>query len=293
MAIGALAQERDALIARLHDGFVETLQTVEIHAHLLREIERAGPAAERASPFGFPITVIEGPARCGKTRVVTEFLRRWRGGQCILIDLPARASCKDLTRLLLESLQEPAAREFAESRTHETERIEELLQLRQTRMIVFDRADALFDAGRSAVLRETLRWLERLADFAGLPIVIVGRASLREKLAASAELDGRIGRRFTMELFDWAKRRTDFRYILAQFERMLALPGASNLGDPAIAEGIHRSTAGVIGSVVRLLEAALKAAPAEQPIDSISEADLHRAVAWLNIDPHNPFREAS
>ncbi len=286
----------DDLLARLRQGFVETEVTAEIHRHLGELVSSTAVATSPISPNRFPLVVIQGPAGCGKRRVVKEFVERycWEGNTYLWLDLTVHPTTKDLVRLFLEALDEPAARLFAERDGSDTQRIETLLGHRQVKIIAIANFDELVGPESSSRQRDVLRWLDRLLRRSGVPVIVVGGEGLRDKLKVAPSLHAAIGRCFTMRAYDWEVDQAAFRLVLRNFERLLDLPSRSGLEEFDLAFRLHQNTEGVLGSVVRLLEAALRTkVRSGQPIDRITETDLHHAAAWLGVNPPDPFRKAA
>ncbi len=290
----AAAPTLDDLMARLRGGFVETAETQAVFKHLADVVMRADILNARSVPRSASITLIEGPHLCGKSRTVTEFINRqsWQPAQAVSIDLPVQASCKALTQIFFAALDEPAARLLARRDPYDTDEIEKRLNERGVKLIIVDRADALLRTERPGEELEGAEWLVRLLERTGVPTVLIANEGFFARLKAAPALRRRIDRRLMMKRYEWATDRAMFRYVLAEFERILGLPAVSDLQRLPVAEGVHRVSDGLMGPVTKLLETALRMADREN-LDRIREEDLYKAVVWSNADVRNPFRQAS
>jgi DNA transposition AAA+ family ATPase len=217
----------------------------------------------------------------GKTKMYERFLhnypRREEADATIVPVLstiiPSRASVKGLVTKLLYTLGDPMADRGTE--VQQTIRLQHLLQAAKTELIILDEFQHFIDRDSYKVLQSSSDWLKNLLNETGIPLVLIGMPSCKLVLDANPQLKRRFSVQNELKPFEWSNQsaKNEVRPMLAIIEKMLPLKKPSHLSDPDTAYRIYCATAGVMGSIMKLVRGAAKMA-IESGVEQITLENL-------------------
>lgn len=275
--------------------FVDTRQTVRTFEGV-EELLRNPRTQNHARAMS-----ILGPARCGKTQIVREYVARRddeakRGvraaPEVAMVEVPGGATLKTIATETLSALGDPDP-DYG-NQAARTERAARAIRDGGYDLIVFDEVHMLVDSETKKVLHNAAMWFTQMLNKGLCPLLLVGEESFRRVLANNAFLAGRSLPLPPIRPFDWRDRDdfAEFRYVLSQVEEGLGLPGRSGLVDAEVASRICEACGGRFGVVELLLTHAREIARRRRH-SCLTRDVLRDAVEDLrHLDlpfPFNPF----
>ena len=241
-----------------------------------------------------------GPARCGKTHILKEWLRRRMakaepGGiapfKAVVAEVPAGCTLKGMAAVLLSALDDPDP-DYG-SQTDKTRRIHETAG--ELDLIVIDEVQRLMDAETGRVKKDVANWLTGLLNQRICPLLLVGERHAELVFQGNMYLEGRTLGQVPVDPYDWhdLNDRKEFRVFLNIVDGQLGMEKTSSLGEMDIALRIHAFSGGRIGQATLLINEARslarRRAVAKMSLEMFAEAvDLLR-VGAARQQP-NPFR---
>ncbi len=234
------------------------------YANILSELTESYEAVgTTTSPVCLLIT---GESRTGKSSVVKDLLETYLptriDGQSIRTVVYAVAPAKATVKSLLESLLYGLGDPFwgRGSLANMTQRLYNLLDDVQCKMIILDEFQHLCDKGQKQTLSLLADWLKVLLESRKYGLVAVGLPTAASVVNRHSQLVGRFDEELKMPLFDWSDKASasQFRSILGQFQKELHPFNLPALDSPEMGIRIFLATAGRIGLVAKLLDRAVR-----------------------------------
>jgi hypothetical protein len=177
----------------------------------------------------------------------------------VRVETPPHATLKGLAEALLAKLGDP----MPSRGTHQsmTIRIIERLRDRKAKGVILDEFQHLIDrrGATEKVAHDAADWVKGLLNEAQCPFLLVGTESAEDVIESNEQLKRRCTSIARLMPFGYSTSdaREAFNDLMVALETCLGLPKPSDLGSDDMAARIHYATFGLIGHIVRLLEAAL------------------------------------
>ena len=288
---GARGRYREDAISNI---FVDTTRAQAAFARIDELMER-GWEAEFCRAL-----LLLGPARCGKTHILKEWLRRRTARaesgetapfKAVVAEVPAGCNLKGMATVLLSALGDPDP-DYG-SQTDKTRRIHETAG--ELDLIVIDEVQRLMDAETGRVKKDVANWLTGLLNQRICPLLLVGERHAELVFQGNMYLEGRTLGQVPVEPYDWhdLDDRKEFRVFLNIVDGQLGMETTSGLGETDFALRIHAFSGGRIGQATLLVDEARSIArrrgTARMSPDMFADAvDLLRVGAARQ--QANPFR---
>ncbi len=226
-----------------------------------------------------------GESRTGKSRALETFVlkhpaQRLDDGMnvpVVLVTTPSRPTVKGLAELMLENLGDPDPGHGTEN--ERTRRLKVLMKGTQTRMLMVDEIQHVYDKGTKAIIHHVTDWLKILVDDVRCALVVAGLPSSKAVIDQNEQLAGRFQSPVHLSRFHWTKldERQDFIRILYEFyEELRERFQIPELYQEGMAYRLWTATGGLIGYLTKLLRQAVVNA-VDRKIDEISLQDLRIA----------------
>lgn len=234
-----------------------------------------------------------GPARCGKTHIHEEWVRRKKEAnpafRAVVSEVPDSCNLPRMIWKLLEDLGDPDP-SYGNS-IEQNRRITELAA--GANVIILDEVQRLVDAQTGKVIKHVAAWLTALQNRRICPVVLSGESYSVMVFEGVKYAEGRMLGQVDVNPYDWRTENLEFRVFLQQLDTQLGLPAPSGLGTPDTALRLHMFSEGRIGLVANVISEA-RALAVKRGGDNISMEDLAMASdrgrigAARNLP--NPFR---
>ena len=263
-----------------------------------KAFERIDELMERGWEANFcRALLLLGPARCGKTHILKEWVRRRTAAdpnfRATITEVPPGCTLKGMATQLLDDLGDPDP-DYG-SQNEMTRRIQDIG--RGSDIIIIDEVQRLVDEKTEKVKRDVANWLTNLLNRRVCPLLLVGEPSAELVLRDNMYLAGRTIGQVPVQPYDWHDRedRLEFRVFLTALEAKLGLTEPAGLGQVDLALRIHAYSGGRLGQATLLADEARSLAnrmgrPTITP-DLLAQAvDLLR-VGQARLEA-NPFRIA-
>ncbi|CAM4210426.1 TniB family NTP-binding protein [Pseudoalteromonas ostreae] len=203
-----------------------------------------------------PCMLIVGDSNSGKTMIAERFIdlhpayeREDNEGiviPALFIQSPPTPSESRLYSNILSKLFAPfRPSDSAEKKHHQ---VKTIMAACNVKMLVIDEIHSLL-AGPLDKQRVFLSVIRNLSNELKIPIVGLGTKDALRAIKTDPQLDNR----FKPSLLPRWEMDTDFRRLLASFERMLPLANSSNLKSKAIAQKVYFMSEGLLGEVSDIL----------------------------------------
>ena len=237
-----------------------------------------------------------GPARCGKTHILQEWVRRKKEAEpsfrALISEVPAACTLKGMVSQLLEDLGDPNP-SFGDAIAR-TRRVATLGQ--GMNIIILDEVQRLVDPETGKVKRDVAAWITNLLNKRICPVVLAGESNAAMVFEGVVYAEGRLLGQVDVKPYDWATEQLEFRVFLRQLESKLGMKEACDLSAPEMALRLHMYSGGRIGLAANVISEARAIACGERR-DRITVEDLARGTDLLRIGSArnlpNPFRIAN
>lgn len=226
--------------------------------------------------------VIHGPTNNGKTSLVRRFEElnppdprpesEASGVPVVRVQVPAPASEGSFYDAILAKFTSPARPR--DPAAYKRSQVVAHLAACQTRILILDEIHHLLATDRARP-RAMASMIKSLGNELQMPVAVVGTP---EALAA-IRADDQLSNRFHAVFLGAWKYGTEFRQLLAGFERVVPLGRASGLADTPIARRIHQMSEGLIGEVSTIIE--LAAAQAIQTGGERIDLGVLKEIEWV------------
>ena len=257
--------------------------------------------------------MILGQPRSGKTRIV----KRWAAEKLGLAEYPEgtsiapsicyveiepKCSMRSFCGDVLQALGDPNPDHG--SWPAKTRRIVAQVKKQNRQVLILDEMHRLIDADTAKVKQDIGQWITAFLNKRLCSLVLAGEESAERVFEPvpgnhnpnNLQLEGRSYGAFYLTPYDWNNEddRTEFRAVIHEIEKRLALPEPSRMGAALnIALRIHRFSDGYLGRAARLIaKAYLHSIKKGRPMIGMEE--LADAVDELRIGSArkltNPFR---
>lgn len=248
---------------------------------------------------------LAGPARCGKTSTIQEYLRRCEARvegrqplKSLWVELAATTNARNITNLTLHMLGDPLpSKGDAMARRM---RVEQSIIRQGYDLIVFDEAHHLVDSKTESVQEDGVEFLNMLLNRTFCPIVLVGYvAKLRRAIQRNPSLSGRMwpcSEFRTYEIGD-ADDMMEFRMILKELESFMKMAIPSRLSSADTAWRIALVCKGRLGLLEMFLQYAWELAR-RNGHSCLTREDLRQAAQTVSANnseyaAYNPFDAAT
>jgi hypothetical protein len=210
-----------------------------------------------------PNLLIVARSNNGKTEILKEFLKRHPpvdrvtkdriDAPVVYIQSPPGPTEDVFLHKALQAVWAPV--KVNDSPGRKLNQLIDMLERLEVKMLLIDEINALL-AGSVTKQRFFLNMVKYIGNELGIPIVTAGTVDAQQALATDAQLKSRFPVR-ALPRWSWGK---DFRRLLASFEFILPLKGASQLSDLHIAKYLYGLSEGVIGELATILRSATQEA---------------------------------
>ncbi|WP_419898627.1 TniB family NTP-binding protein [Roseomonas sp. USHLN139] len=283
--------------------FVDTLETNAMFVALDHLMANPCTASN-----GCGVAVL-GPARCGKTLLVKEYLRR-----CLRSDISDRGDAPVERRPLkylyvqllpgtrlntipshtLRALGHPAP----SAGKHDTTQTDDVISMIVDggyEMVIFDEVHHLTSSMTRSVRENGSHWLTHILDQTRRPMVLIGYSRFASILRENPFLGGRLVPSTPLEAYRMSDRVSfaTFCIILQDLERGLKMGAPSKLHAADTAARLLISSGGRVGLLVNLLTEARQLARDRRnsclTTEVLAEAVESKRLSWSSLK-FNPFR---
>lgn len=276
-------------------AFAETRQTQA--GFLAIDTLMANP---RTHSHGHGLLVL-GPARCGKTTFVREYLLRCRAGEdgrrplkALYVEVSVGARLNTISRDTLQALNDPDPDYGDQGK--KTDRVIKAIVEGRYDLVIFDEVHHLVDTDTLRVQQKAASWLTLLLNKTFCPMILVGYEGFRNVVRENEFLAGRLlpfaGFRPHRHDDDDEDDLAEFGFVLSQMEGALKLPEPSRLYLPRTAARICVTCKGRFGLVESFLTYARELARRRNH-SCLTDAVLSETAeamrgTWHDL-PFNPF----
>lgn len=275
---------------RISDIFVDTLRAQAAFGRLNELMERGWEKT-----FCRALLLL-GPARCGKTHILQEWIRRRTEAdpdfRALISEVPAACTLKGMVSQLLEDLGDPNP-SFGDPIAR-TRRVATHGQ--GMSVIILDEVQRLVDPETGKVKRDVAAWITNLLNKRICPVVLAGESHAAMVFEGVVYAEGRLLGQVLVDPYDWRTEQTEFRVFLRQLESKLGMKEASNLSAPEVALRLHMYSEGRIGLAANVISEG-RAIARKAGRERITVDDLANGTDLLRIgaarDRPNPFRIAN
>ncbi|WP_342244721.1 TniB family NTP-binding protein [Pseudomonas sp. OTU5201] len=269
-----------------------------LHPRFSGALERARQVILRGQKGEALILPLFGPSRVGKTELIKMLMqdhpRSTLEGRCMIpvlrVTTPVNPTRRSLPEALLATLD---PRKYGRSSAEQlTARARGLLELADTRVIIFDEIQHFVERSSKSAAREAADWLKVLGEEMRLTILMVGLPIAEEILNRNEQLRYRAEAPFWFYPYNWNEptERAAFQGTLTALCNVLAQAGwqIPDAHCPDFVRRAYAASLGRIGMLIKLFvsaEAASKAARLDTPL-------LFRAYAesiGTKLIADNPF----
>lgn len=203
-----------------------------------------------------PCLLVVGDSNSGKTVTAQRFVdmnpayEREDGNGVVIpalyINSPPQPSEGRLYSNILTALFAPFRASYSADKKYN--QVITIMKSCNVKMLIIDEIHSLL-AGSLDKQRAFLTVIRNLSNELKIPLVCLGTKDALRAIKSDPQLDNR----FTPVLLQRWEMGTDFRRLLASFERMLPLAKESNLKNKSLANRIHFISEGLLGEVSTIL----------------------------------------
>jgi hypothetical protein len=207
--------------------------------------------------------LLAGPSRSGKTTIVDRYIesRLNLDGQAerppipsiVKVDVTQGSTLKSHVTEVLIKLGDPDP-EYG-SQAEKTRRVAESIQRHGVSGLVFDETHWLTDSDSKKIKSDVSQWIASLLNRRVCPILFVGETRAERIFETGDYAEGRTMGEVEIRPYDWGseKDRLEFRAVLHQIDKLLAMPEPAGLGEIDTSIRIYIFCRGLLGQATRLI----------------------------------------
>lgn len=264
-----------------------------------------------------------GPARCGKTMLIREYLavsaEAGVGGGSIAgddgcdpdadnggallpfqrrplrelyVELDPGTRLNSIARQFLQAMGDPSP--LYGTQDQQTVRVHQILRGGRYDLVIVDEVHNLVDSDTDKVEQKAVHWLTALLNAGRTPVLLVGYDTFGSVIARNHALGGRLRPMPRLVPYRWndTEDLNEFSFILSELEEAMELPAPSGLSESRVARRLCAATSGRLGYLEGLLSEARFLARRKRHScirqETLQEAVGSFASTWYQL-PFNVF----